>query len=33
MIDLKAINLRLGNKRFLSGAAEESFWIAFDGSD
>jgi hypothetical protein len=27
MIDLKAINLRLGNKRFLSGAAEESFWM------
>jgi hypothetical protein len=26
MINLKAINLRLGNKRFLSGPAEESFF-------
>ena len=26
MIDLKAINLRLGNKRFLRGAADESFF-------
>lgn len=26
MIDLKAINYRLGGKRFLGGAAEENFF-------